>query len=268
MSYVIVTGKTVEEAVNSALIELNTTRDKVEIEVIDEGNKGFLGFIGSKEATVKVSIIENTRDILDEIFNSEPESEKSNEKSTVEKNFNRVEKSEEDKSQTVVTKEEVNLESEVVDVDLEEIIVEYMNNVLGALKLEYDLEIDRQDNSYRVNILGDEQELGIVIGKRGVTLDSIQYLLSLIVNKHTDKFIRVIVDSSGYRKKREQTLISLAEKMANKVLTTNRPVKLEPMNSHERKIIHSALQDFDGVLTHSEGRDPYRRVVIQKERKY
>ncbi|MDU7115694.1 MAG: RNA-binding cell elongation regulator Jag/EloR, partial [Peptoniphilus harei] len=110
--------------------------------------------------------------------------------------------------------------------------------------------------------------LGILIGKRGVTLDSIQYILNLLVNKKSSRYIRVNLDSSGYREKRKETLINLANKMANKVTKTGRSVKLEPMNSYERKIIHTALQDYEGVLTHSEGKDPFRKVVIQKERKY
>ncbi len=125
-----------------------------------------------------------------------------------------------------------------------------------------------KDNVLTINVNGDENRLGILIGKRGVTLDSIQYILNLIVNKKSSRYIRVNLDSSGYREKRKETLINLAKKMANKVTKTGRSVKLEPMNSYERKIIHTALQDYEGVLTHSEGKDPFRKVVIQKERKY
>ena len=139
---------------------------------------------------------------------------------------------------------------------------------MGNLGIDYEIEIERVDNFLKVNILGDEEKLGIVIGKRGVTLDSIQYILSLLVNKHSDNFIRVIVDASNYRKKREKTLTELAERMAEKVVRTGRNIRLEPMNAQERRIIHFALQSFEGVATHSEGRDPYRKVVIQKEVKY
>ena len=128
------------------------------------------------------------------------------------------------------------------------------------------MELD--DNTLNINVNGDENRLGILIGKRGVTLDSIQYILNLLVNKKSSRYIRVNLDSSGYREKRKETLINLANKMANKVTKTGRSVKLEPMNSYERKIIHTALQDYEGVLTHSEGKDPFRKVVIQKERKY
>jgi len=128
--------------------------------------------------------------------------------------------------------------------------------------------MELKDNVLTINVNGDENRLGILIGKRGVTLDSIQYILNLIVNKKSSRYIRVNLDSSGYREKRKETLINLAKKMANKVTKTGRSVKLEPMNSYERKIIHTALQDYEGVLTHSEGKDPFRKVVIQKERKY
>ena len=128
--------------------------------------------------------------------------------------------------------------------------------------------MELEENTLHINVNGDENRLGILIGKRGVTLDSIQYILNLIVNKKSSRYIRVSLDSSGYREKRKETLTNLAEKMAKKVIKTGRSVRLEPMNSYERKIIHTALQGFEGVLTHSEGKDPFRKVVIQKERKY
>ena len=143
-----------------------------------------------------------------------------------------------------------------------------MTKILETLELENIIEIELEENTLHINVNGDENRLGILIGKRGVTLDSIQYILNLIVNKKSSRYIRVSLDSSGYREKRKETLTNLAEKMAKKVIKTERSVRLEPMNSYERKIIHTALQDFEGVLTHSEGKDPFRKVVIQKERKY
>lgn len=108
-------------------------------------------------------------------------------------------------------------------------------------------------------------DMGIIIGKRGNTLDSIQYLLSLVVNKNKENYIKVIVDSEGYRAKREETLIKLANKMAEKAKYVRRPIKLEPMNPYERRVIHSALQNTSGITTYSEGDEPYRRVVIQSK---
>ena len=141
-------------------------------------------------------------------------------------------------------------------------------SVSAFFELENIVEMELEDNTLNISVNGDENKLGILIGKRGVTLDSIQYILNLIVNKKSSRYIRVNLDSSGYREKRKETLINLAKKMANKVTKTGRSVKLEPMNSYERKIIHTALQDYAGVLTHSERKEPFRKVVIQKERKY
>ena len=267
MNYVIKTGKTVDEAVREALSELNITRDNAEIEVLDEGQKGFLGLIGSKDATVKVwPKVDETKSILNEIFNEEIEPETSQE--VVQNTDDELEIEDEE-----VSTDEVHMEEAIktLDEENEEILSaarEFLGKILETLELDNIVEMELEDNTLNVNINGDENRLGILIGKRGVTLDSIQYILNLIVNKKSSRYIRVNLDSSGYRDKRKKTLENLAGKMANKVLKTGRSIKLEPMNSYERKIIHTALQDFEGVLTHSEGKDPFRKVVIQKEREY
>ena len=273
MNYVIKTGKSVDEAVREALSELNISRENAEIEVLDEGQKGFLGLIGSKDATVKVWQKEDeTKSILNEIFNGEIESEKSQDavQDNVELEIenNEVSSNDEKEVQEVIDVEE-SLKS--IEEENEEILAtarEFISKILDTLELENIVEMELDDNTLNINVNGDENRLGILIGKRGVTLDSIQYILNLLVNKKSSRYIRVNLDSSGYREKRKETLINLANKMANKVTKTGRSVKLEPMNSYERKIIHKALQDYEGVLTHSEGKDPFRKVVIQKERKY
>lgn len=260
MNYVIKTAKTVDEAVSQALIELNINREDAQIEVIEESSKGLFGLIGSKNATVKVSKIEATEDILKEIFTESEKSQPTDEfenKVSTEKITTSTQEAEDSTDKKSATSGEI-----------EEISREFLDKVLNSLGIETDLDINFENNVLKVEIKGDEEKLGIVIGKRGVTLDSIQYLLSLIVNKNTDEYVRVQLDSSGYRQKREDTLKDLAQKMASKVLKTGRNIKLEPMNAHERKIIHEALQEYEGVITHSEGKDPYRKVVIQKERKY
>lgn len=267
MNYVIKTAKTVDEAVREALTELNITRENAEIEVLDEGQKGFLGLIGSKDATVKVwPKVDETKSILNEIFNEDIEAEKSQD--VVQNTDDELELENEE-----VSTDEVDMEEAIktLDEENEEILSaarEFISKILETLELENIVEMELEDNTLNVNVNGDENRLGILIGKRGVTLDSIQYILNLIVNKKSSRYIRVNLDSSGYRDKRKKTLENLAGKMANKVLKTGRSIKLEPMNSYERKIIHTALQDFEGVLTHSEGKDPFRKVVIQKERKY
>ena len=270
MNYVIKTGKSVDEAVREALKELNISREKAEIEILDEGQKGFLGLIGSKDATVKVWPREDeTKSILNEIFNEEIETEKSQEAvhEDVELEIENNEVSTEE-VQEVIDVEEGTKNIEEENQEILDTAREFISKILNTFELENSMEMELKDNVLTINVNGDENRLGILIGKRGVTLDSIQYILNLIVNKKSSRYIRVNLDSSGYREKRKETLINLAKKMANKVTKTGRSVKLEPMNSYERKIIHTALQDYEGVLTHSEGKDPFRKVVIQKERKY
>lgn len=270
MNYVIKTGKSVDEAVREALKELNISREKAEIEILDEGQKGFLGLIGSKDATVKVWLREDeTKSILNEIFNEEIETEKSQEAvhEDVELEIENNEVSTEE-VQEVIDVEKGTKSIEEENQEILDTAREFISKILDTFELENSVEMELKDNVLTINVNGDENRLGILIGKRGVTLDSIQYILNLIVNKKSSRYIRVNLDSSGYREKRKETLINLAKKMANKVTKTGRSVKLEPMNSYERKIIHTALQDFEGVLTHSEGKDPFRKVVIQKERKY
>jgi spoIIIJ-associated protein len=141
---------------------------------------------------------------------------------------------------------------------------EFLDKVFSSMTIKADTEIRRVDDVLYVNITNVvPSDKGIIIGKRGNTLDSIQYLLTLALNKNKKRYLRVALDIENYRKKREETLIRLAEKMADKAKYTNRLVKLEPMNPSERRIIHSALQKDSGVTTYSEGDEPYRRVVIQ-----
>lgn len=123
---------------------------------------------------------------------------------------------------------------------------------------------DEDSRNLNIDLSGDE--MGVLIGKRGQTLDSLQYLVSLVVNKETDEYIRVKVDTEDYRNRRRETLENLAKNIAYKVKRTKRPVSLEPMNPYERRVIHSALQNDKFVTTHSEGEEPFRRVVVTLKR--
>ncbi|MBR3932572.1 MAG: protein jag [Clostridia bacterium] len=194
-------AKTKEEAIELALSELGVTEADVEIEVIEEGSKGFLG-IGSKDACVKVTYNpggeKRATDFLNKIFE--------------------------------ITKEDVTVESKV------------------------DGEV------LKINLSG--PDMGIVIGKRGETLDALQHLTSLVVNRGDDSFLKVSLDAENYREKRNAALESLAQKLANKVMRTGRNQTLEPMNAYERRIIHSALQDHETVTTYSIGQGVNRKVVI------
>lgn len=139
---------------------------------------------------------------------------------------------------------------------------EFLNSLFAAMNLEVTSKIDYDEDSRTMNIDFSGEEMGILIGKRGQTLDSLQYLISLVVNKESDSYIKVKVDTEDYRERRKQTLENLAKNLSYKVKRTRRPVTLEPMNPYERRIIHSALQNDRYVETHSEGDEPYRKVVI------
>lgn len=143
---------------------------------------------------------------------------------------------------------------------------QFLNSVFEAMNLTVvvNIKYDEMDNSMDIDLSGDE--MGVLIGKRGQTLDSLQYLVSLVVNKESENYIRVKVDTENYRQRRKETLENLAKNIAYKVKRTKRPVSLEPMNPYERRIIHSALQNDKYVTTHSEGDEPFRRVVVALKR--
>lgn len=143
---------------------------------------------------------------------------------------------------------------------------EFLSQLLRSMDIEANLDIELEEDILHIDVVDiASSDSGIIIGKRGNTLDAAQYLTSLYINKFGDKYIKVSLDSEGYRKKREESLRRLANKMADKASYSKRPVKLEPMNPYERRIIHSALQNYSGITTYSEGKDPYRRVVITKK---
>ena len=205
MERIEVKGKTAEDALTDALVQLGVTSDKVEYEVIEKGSAGFLG-IGSKQAVVQVWLKE------------EPKK------------------------------------------SAEEVAEEFIVKVCAAMNLDVKVKIETEDKNLNIEIVGDD--MGVLIGKRGQTLDSLQYLVSLIVNKESESFYRVKLDTENYRERRKETLENLARNIAFKVKKTRRSVALEPMNPYERRIIHAALQNDKYVTTASKGEDPNRYVVI------
>ncbi len=147
-----------------------------------------------------------------------------------------------------------------------EIADNFLTKILNSMNISAVNVVKKDGDTLIVDIKDiSSTDMGILIGKRGNTLDSIQYLLSLVINKNKENYIKVVLDTEGYRAKREETLIRLANKMAEKARYVRRPIKLEPMNPYERRIIHSALQNIQGITTYSEGDEPYRRVVIQSK---
>lgn len=195
-------GKTVDEAVEKALKELNVTRDQIEVRVIEEPQKGFLGLFKAKPATVEVIVKPNA---IDEAFRF-----------------------------------------------LEDLVK----------KMGISASIERKENSEQILFDLKGERIGTLIGKRGQTLDSLQFLVNLVANRYSDTYMRIQLDAENYRSRRKEALENLAYRLAKKVMKTKRAVKLEPMSGLERKIIHSALQNNEHVTTFSEGVEPKRRIVI------
>ncbi len=150
--------------------------------------------------------------------------------------------------------------------DVEDNIREFLNKVFQAMELEVEILIEKAEDSKIVNVELKGGDMGVLIGKRGQTLDSLQYLTNLAVNKNAEEYVKVKIDTEDYRKRRKETLENLAKNIAYKVKRSKRPVSLEPMNPFERRVIHSALQNDKFVTTHSEGEEPYRHVVVTLRR--
>lgn len=237
MDFLEVTGKTVDDAITEACRRFLVTSDRLEYEVIEKGTSGFLGF-AAKPAVIKARVIsEDNNDVSDnksEVILEDKASE------TVENNINN----------------DVNNDS-LSDSDPKE----FLSKVFDAMGLKVNVDITEKDGEMNIDLSGDE--MGVLIGKRGQTLDSLQYLTSLVVNKGTKEYVRVKVDTENYRERRKETLENLAKNLAYKVKRTKKAVSLEPMNPYERRIIHSALQNDKYVTTISEGEEPYRKVVIK-----
>ena len=268
-----VSAKTVDDAITEALIQLGVTSDKLEYEVIEKGSAGFLG-IGMKQAVIEARRKPEPKPVVEEAPAevSEPEAvpekkevkpEKPAYKKEVRTEEKPVAKKETAEAVKEEKKEEPKKERELVEVQPQTIsaVEEFLKNTLAAMGMEVALktEIDK-DGALCVDMSGDH--MGILIGKRGQTLDSLQYLANRVANKHQDGYVRVKLDTENYRARREETLKHLAKNIAHKVKRNRRPVALEPMNPYERRIIHSALQSDPYVTTHSEGEEPYRKVVV------
>jgi len=213
------TGKNVEEALQSALTELNVTIDQIEYEVLEKESGGFLGLLGGKPAKIAVKLKEAEKEQIKETGNNN-------------------------------------------DKDLCRIATTFLNEILTAMGLDTEIKAEFTENKDEIDIDLSGSDMGVLIGKRGATLDSLQYLVSLVVNKESDSYIKIKLDTENYRERRKETLENLAKNIASKVKKTRRNVSLEPMNPYERRIIHSCLQSDSYVETHSEGEEPFRKVVV------
>lgn len=202
-------AKTADEALTNALIQMETTSDQIEYEVVEEEKSGILGLF-SKPARIRVR---KKEDVVDVVRN-------------------------------------------------------FLEKTFDAMNLIVDITLDYDDIEGIINIELKGEEMGMLIGKRGQTLDSLQYLTSLVANKKTVRYVKIKIDTENYRQRRKETIENLARNVASKVKKTGRTAFLEPMNPYERRIIHAALQGDKYVDTHSEGDEPHRKVVVTLNREY
>ncbi len=269
-------GTDIEEAVKLALADLKLERDEVEVTVLEQPTKGFFG-IGSKLAKVRVekkkpepktekkTAFETGKEIgkkqslsSTDTVQVEKEEKKKEKKESSEKSSRKPAHREKEKKVEIVSKERP---ENLVPV-AEHAAIDFLKEVTEKMGLSLNITAMMNEECIYIDI--DGKDSGTIIGKRGQTLDAVQYLTSLVVNKgENKKYIRVVVDAENYRSKRERTLEQLAERLADKVIRTKKNVRLEPMNPYERKVIHATLQANPNVTTRSEGEEPYRRVIIE-----
>ena len=275
-------GTDVDEAVRLALLDLNLTIDDVDVTVLEESSRGFFG-IGSKLAKVRVEkkkapVQEEKKEVKQEekpvspapakqeasVERTRPEREKAprreasrNNRRDRDRNNNRAPKFSIDDVKPVIEREP---EENLVPCE-DHAALTFLKEVTKEMGLDLTVTAKQGKDVLYLDIQG--KDSGTIIGKRGQTLDAIQYLTSLVVNKENSAYTRVVVDAENYRAKREKTLELLAVRLANKVARTHKSVRLEPMNPYERKVIHATLQSHPQVTTRSEGQDPYRRVIIE-----
>lgn len=265
-------AKTVDEAITKASLEFETFSENLEIEVISEGKSGFLGF-GAKPAIIKVRKKEASEQLETPVEVEKKEEAAAQEipktarKETVKEPKKELKK--EIKREVKKETEQPKEERKVVERSPEEVAEmkaeaeKFLGGVFKAMELEVEIKMDYKAEEGNLDIEFVGHDMGILIGKRGQTLDSLQYLTSLVVNKGRQGYVRVKLDTEDYRNRRKETLENLARSIAYKVRKTRKTVSLEPMNPYERRIIHSALQGNRYVETYSEGNEPYRHVVVK-----
>ena len=281
-------GVDVDTAVDLALKELKISREDAEIEVLEESSNGFLG-IGSKLARVRVTAREaepattkkSTFDDLDAILAGLPENSALKLPDEVRADYDKFEAEEREDARArekARSKEKSRKSKKKYSLSLEDTMLyevkklepaenhpleTFLRDIATQMGIDLDFSVKANDELVFVEITG--KDTGTIIGKRGSTLDAVQCLASYVVNKDSDKYIRVILDAENYRAKREKTLVNLANRLAGKVERSGRPTTLEPMNPYERKVIHCTLQNHPNVKTRSEGKDPYRKVIIESK---
>ena len=299
MNEITVSAKTLDDAITEASIQLGVASDQMEYDVIEKGSAGFLG-IGSRQAVIRARIKKTVTEEIKaeeikpeeikkefkkdfrkdrkEFVGHKERKEHKEYKKDSKKDFKKEPKKEfvkENKTETVsavtaaapVYEEKKELHVAVVTDATQKICEKFLQEVLQAMGMGEVTIVSSIDEEGALAIEMSGDNMGILIGKRGQTLDSLQYLTNRVANKSQDGYVRVKLDTEDYRKRRKQTLENLAKNIAYKVKRSRKPISLEPKNPYERRIIHSALQADERVSTHSEGEEPYRRVVVTPNRR-
>lgn len=288
MEFTEVSAKTVDEAITKACIELGLSSDRLDIQIVSEGSAGFLGF-GSKPAVIKVrekedpeaaaARAEKAKEKAENAFKEEAadtaEKAASGNSAKSAQDKKKRKKQETRKEEPVRTEQKeapaqtqrvVTPKTDEEIAAMKETAVNFLRSVFDAMEFDVTITTSYDQEEGCLEAVFEGQDMGVLIGKRGQTLDSLQYLTSLVVNKDQKEYIRVKLDTEDYRRRRKETLENLAKNIAGKVKRTRRAVSLEAMNPYERRIIHSALQDNRYVETYSEGNEPYRHIVVAPKR--
>lgn len=303
MKSTIKSAKTVDEAIELGLKDLGLSRNEIEYEVLEDAKSGFLGIFGSKDAIVKISQKEEFKIDINDIYgkkalheeqlNKEKElaKKKAEEKAQSIEKFEAENKAEvkklleEEKQAEVELEKKAQVEAQALEAEKQEVeddlnqdeksdafdknqalnlIKEKLESILKLMHIEAKVEADIDEKSFNYNLVDiSEEDTGIIIGRKGETLDSLQYILSLIANKNSSEFMRVSLNVANYKNRRKEAIENNARKLAFKVIKTKRSIALEPMNSYERRIVHYALQKYKEVETVSQGSFPNRKVIIK-----
>lgn len=265
--YITVSAKTLDDAITEALVQLGVTSDRLDYIVVEKGSEGFLG-IGRKQAVIKARRKREEKPVEETVEESKvetPVKEEKPEKKTEKKpakEHSHTKKNVREEKPEVKSEPKKEVELAKVEPQTIETCEKFIYDVMNAMDMD-DVKVTSvvdEEGALSINMEG--SNMGILIGKRGQTLDSLQYLTNRVANKMQDGYVRVKLDTEDYRRRRKETLENLAKNIASKVKRTRKTVSLEPMNPYERRIIHSALQSDPAVSTHSEGEEPYRRVVV------
>ena len=266
--YITVSAKTLDDAITEALVQLGVTSDRLDYIVVEKGSEGFLG-IGRKQAVIKARRKREEKPVEETVEESKVETpvkeevkpEKKTEKKPA-KEHSHTKKNVREEKPEVKSEPKKEVELAKVEPQTIETCEKFIYDVMNAMGMD-DVKVTSvvdEEGALSINMEG--SNMGILIGKRGQTLDSLQYLTNRVANKMQDGYVRVKLDTEDYRRRRKETLENLAKNIASKVKRTRKTVSLEPMNPYERRIIHSALQSDPAVSTLSEGEVPYRRVVV------